>query len=136
MQDWSNYTNPYLDQHLAAKDPAFVKMVTSWVEQASPLLVQHYIGFTNYFVTQRDFGFTYPMQALGNHPFAATLRAAFNATLPTSLPNDPSFLPCDVTQASFRQQRLALYYKTDVLELGRVTPLAGPPLSLMWRQAR
>ena len=33
LQDWSNYTNAYLDEKLSSGDPAFKKMVDSWIEQ-------------------------------------------------------------------------------------------------------
>jgi hypothetical protein len=71
LKDDVNWRNDQLQAQLAARAPNFVVTVDSWQEQ-------------------RDWGFTYALQALGpGHPLAAQLAAAFASVYPPPAPPAP-----------------------------------------------
>lgn len=71
LKDTTNWRNDQLQAQLAARAPNFMTFVQSWQEQ-------------------RDWGFTYALQALGDgHPLAAQLTSAFASVYPPLAPPAP-----------------------------------------------
>ena len=71
LHDTTNWRNDQLQAQLAANASNFYLMTSSWQEQ-------------------RDWGFTYALQALGSHPLRGQLEAAFSSIYPPSTQPSPS----------------------------------------------
>jgi len=93
LADWGNWTNDQLAAQLAARNPRFMDMAASWAEQ-------------------RAFGLEWPLEALGDHPLAGDLRAAWAGVRPPAAPPDPpgqGFAPL-APNATWRGARFALTF--------------------------